>query len=285
MGEPRWSGIDPGPVGAGHDPALQVQVRVEEVRRLADGRWGEVQADPVAVEEPLEIRLEGLPAAITMRTPGHDLDLVAGFLLGEGVIDGPDDVLAMAHVEEPSRPQGNTVDVRLSPGVPQARRQRAQRERYASSSCGVCGKASIDALRVQAPRISARFELDPELLLALPALLRQAQAAFAQTGGLHAAALVDAQGQIEVLREDIGRHNAVDKVLGWRLRGERLPVDDRLLLISGRAGFEIVQKAWMAGVPAIAAVGAPSSLAVSLCREAGIALYGFLRADGVNRYL
>ncbi len=285
MREPRWSGTEPGASEAGQEPALDVQVQVGLVRRLRGGRWGEAQEDPVAVEEPLEIRLEGLPAAITMRTPGHDLDLVAGFLLGEGVIDGPDDILAMAHVEEPSRPEGNTVDVRLSPGVPQARRQRAQRERYASSSCGVCGKASIEALRLQAPPVSSQFELEPERLLALPALLRQAQAAFARTGGLHAAALVDGQGRIEVLREDIGRHNAVDKVLGWRLRAERLPVEDRLLLISGRAGFEIVQKAWMAGVPAIAAVGAPSSLAVSLCREAGIKLYGFLRADGVNRYL
>lgn len=284
MSRAPWSGIGPGPVPPGLDPALSDQTEAAPLRRFRGGEWTAVTQDVVAVEEPLEIRLEGRSLAITMRTPGHDFDLVAGFLRGEGVIDGPDDILAMAHVDAPDRAEGNTVDLRLSSGIGPERRLRAQRERFASSACGVCGKASIEALRQQAAPITSGFELPPELLLALPARLRRAQDAFAHTGGLHAAALVDSQGELEVLREDIGRHNAVDKVIGWRLRSDRLPVDDRLLLISGRAGFEIVQKAWMAGIPAIAAIGAPSSLAVTLCREAGIALHGFLRPDSVNRY-
>ncbi len=253
-------------------------------RRLLAGGWGPEEEDAVAVEEPLEIRLEGEPWTITMRSPGEDLELVAGLLLAEGVVDGPDDILAMAHVDPPERPEGNTVDVRLAPGVPALRRRRAGRERFASSACGVCGKASLEELAKMAPRIVSGFELDPALLLGLPGAIAEAQGAFARTGGVHAAALVDQDGRVERLAEDIGRHNAVDKVLGWRLRADRLPVSDRLLLLSGRCGFELVQKAWMAGVPAVAAIGAPSSLAIELCARAGIALYGFVRGGSANRY-
>lgn len=249
---------------------------------VAGGEQDDV--DLVAVEEPLEVRLEGRPVAVTMRTPGEDLDLVAGFLLTEGVVDGADDIVAMAHVDDPADPRGNTVDVRLSPGVPAARRERAVRELFASSSCGVCGKASIDRVHLQAPPLSSRLEPAPDVIFGLGMRLRQGQEAFARTGGLHAAALFTPGGELEALREDIGRHNAVDKVIGWRLRQDRVPLSGRILVVSGRAGFEIVQKAWMAGVPALVAVGAPSSLAIDLARQAGMTLVGFLRDGRYNRY-
>lgn len=240
--------------------------------------------DHVAAEEPLEIRIEGRSVAITMRTPGHDLELAAGFLFTEGVIDGPDDLRAIAHVDDPSDPQGNTVDTVLASGVPAARRSAADRALYASSSCGVCGKASIDRLLVGAPPLSPEWTPDPAVLLALPDRLRKAQAVFDRTGGLHAAALFSPEGELEVLREDIGRHNAVDKVIGWRLREDRVPVDDRILLVSGRAGFEIVQKALVARISVVAAVGAPSSMAVDLAEESGLTLVGFLRDGRYNQY-
>ncbi|MCK6506451.1 formate dehydrogenase accessory sulfurtransferase FdhD [Myxococcota bacterium] len=251
---------------------------------MVDGTGQVEDLDLVAVEEPLEVRLEGRPLAVTMRTPGHDLDLVAGFLLTEGVVDGADDIVAMAHVDDPADPRGNTVDVRLSPGVPAGRRERAVRELFASSSCGVCGKASIDRVHLQAPPLPGRLEPDPDVIFGLVARLRAGQAAFARTGGLHAAALFTPQGELEAVREDVGRHNAVDKVIGWRLRQDRVPVGERILVVSGRAGFEIVQKAWMAGVPALVAVGAPSSLAVDLANKAGMTLVGFLRDGRYNRY-
>ncbi|MEL6347576.1 MAG: formate dehydrogenase accessory sulfurtransferase FdhD [Myxococcota bacterium] len=243
------------------------------------------EQDLLAVEEPLEIRAEGRPLAVTMRTPGDDLDLVAGFLYTEGVIDGSDDLVALAHVDDPLDPRGNTVDVVFASGVPIARRRRAQRELFASSSCGVCGKASIDNLRMKIPRLARALTVPPDVIQQLPAMLRDAQAVFGQTGGLHAAGLFTPYGELEVLREDIGRHNAVDKVLGWRLRQDRAPVDDRILLVSGRVGFEIVQKAAVARVPVLAAVGAPSSLAAQLAAEVGMTLIGFLRDGRYNRYL
>lgn len=279
----HWSGLAPDPVGDGTPGAAGVGVAgFRIVTVTAEGE--RERDDQLAVEEPLEIRLEGRPAAVTMRTPGHDMDLVAGFLLTEGVIDGADDILAMAHVDDPGDPHGNTVDVRLSPGVPAGRRQRAMRELFASSSCGICGKASIDRVMLQAPPLPARVDVPDAILMALVGRMRVAQAAFSATGGIHAAALFSTTGQLEALREDVGRHNAVDKVIGWRLRQDLVPVSDRILVVSGRAGFEIVQKAWMAGVPALAAVGAPSSLAVDLARKAGMLLVGFLRDDRLNRY-
>ena len=255
-------------------------VSVEAVTQAGSER----RPDFVATEEPLEIRIDGRPIAITMRTPGNDLELVAGFLFTEGVIDGPDDVQAMAHVDDPSDPQGNTVDTVLAAGVPAARRGMADRAMYASSSCGVCGKASIDKLLVGAPPLTTLLHPTPEVLLGLPARLRDSQKVFDQTGGLHAAALFSDTGEFEVLREDIGRHNAVDKVIGWRLRNDQVPVDNRILLVSGRAGFEIVQKALVARIPVVAAVGAPSSMAVQLAEESGITLVGFLRDGRYNCY-
>ena len=242
--------------------------------------------DDVCVEEPLEIRVEGRPLAVLMRTPGNDPELVAGFLYTEGVIDGPDDLAALAHVDRPGDERGNTVDVRLAAGVEahRARLERAQRELYASSACGVCGKASIDRLLFATPPRVRVADPPTAMLLQLQPALRRAQVGFARTGGQHAAALFDFDGQLELLREDIGRHNAVDKVLGARLLADRVPVDDRVLFVSGRAGWEIVQKALVARVPVVAAVGAASSLAIDLAREGGLALYAFVRDQSLNRY-
>lgn len=255
------------------------------VRRWSgEGPLGEVELDELAAEEPLEIRIEGRSLAVTLRTPGHDLELAAGFLLSEGVIDGPDDLVALAHV--PADPSGNTVDTVLAGGV-QAHREaveRATRELYATSSCGICGKASIDRLRLLAPPLPRRVEPDPEVLRRLPDPLRAAQRGFRRTGGLHGAALFDLDGEMEVAREDVGRHNAVDKVLGYRLLADRVPVDDRILLVSSRAGFEIVQKARMAGVPVVACMGAATSLAVDLARDGGVVLVGFLGRERFVRY-
>lgn len=263
-----------------------VEIRV----RHSDGLE---RADRVVAEEPLEVRIEGRPVAVTMRTPGDDLDLAAGFLYTEGVIEEPDDVVALAHVgadagaraaERGGRGTCNVVDVRLASGVPAARRHRADRELYASSSCGICGKRSLDRIFADAAPLASAPRVRREVLLALPERMRAAQAVFQATGGLHAAALFSFEGALEVLREDVGRHNAVDKVIGWRLRQDRLPVDDRVLLVSGRAGFEIVQKAFVARIPLVAAVGPPSSLAVELARRAGMTLVGFLRHDRFNCY-
>jgi FdhD protein len=242
------------------------------------------EMDLLAAEEPLEIRIDGRPVAITMRTPGHDLELAAGFLFTEGVIDGPDDLTAMAHVDDPATPSGNTVDTVLAAGVPASRRHQADRSMFASSSCGVCGKESISRLMTSHPPLTQRLSPTAEVLTELPQRLRQAQAVFDQTGGLHAAALVTLHGELEVVREDIGRHNAVDKVVGWRLRADQVPIDDRILLVSGRVGFEIVQKALVARIPVIAAVGAPSSWAVQLAQSAGMTLIGFLRDGRFNQY-
>lgn len=259
-------------------------VPVPRQRVTADGP-GPLEDDLLAAEEPLEIRLDGTPLAVTMRTPGHDLDLAAGFLFSEGVIDGPDDLTALGHVDDPLDPQGNTVYAVLASGVPASRRQHAQRDLFASSACGICGKASLDRICASLPATPTPHALpSPAVMLGLPQKLRQAQEVFGWTGGLHAAALFSFDGTLEVLREDIGRHNAVDKVLGWRLRADRVPVSDRILLVSGRAGFEIVQKAAVAGVPVLAAVGAPSSLAARLAQQARMTLIGFLRDGRYNLY-
>jgi FdhD protein len=241
-------------------------------------RWPDgAGADTIAVEEPLEIRVEGVAAAITMRTPGDDFDLVIGFLATEGVIDGIDDVRAIAEVGE------NTVDVRLAEGVPAARARSADRQMYATSSCGICGKASLDRL-VRAARPGPRWEPDPAMLATLPEALRALQPGFASTGGLHAAAVFDEHGGLTTLREDVGRHNAVDKVLGARLRAEEWDWTRRGLLVSSRAGFEIVQKALVSGVPVLCTLGAPTSLAVEAATRGGIALVGWLREDRFTRY-
>ncbi len=238
--------------------------------------------DYLAAEEPLEIRVGGAPLTVTMRTPGHDRELAAGFLFTEGLIQSAEQIAALKEStakEQPSSDQaaaGNLVDVELSGA--EIDRERLQRNFFAASSCGICGKASIDAIRVRgiaAPNPEFRF--DPEVLCSLPDRLRASQTIFGRTGGLHAAGLFSPQGGLIVLREDVGRHNAVDKVVGWALLEDRLPLAECVLMVSGRGGFEIIQKALVAGVPLVASVSAPSGLAVQLARELGLTLVGFLR--------
>jgi FdhD protein len=234
--------------------------------------------DYLAAEEPLEIRIGADPLSVTMRTPGHDLELAAGFLFTEGLVTKRAQILGLdQEAGDAKTNRGNVVRVALAPDrAPDFKRMR--RHFFATSSCGICGKASIDSVRARAlERPNPDFRLDVEVLLGLPETLRQSQAVFGRTGGLHAAALFDSQGELLILREDIGRHNAVDKVIGWALLGDRLPLSNSVLLVSGRGGFEIVQKAIVAGLPLVASVSAPSSLAVELARELRQTLVGFLR--------
>ncbi len=246
-----------------------------------------LRADALAVEEPLEIRLgfvaEGRRAArslsVTMRTPGHDRELAAGFLLTEGV------VADAADIDDVDHDTPNVVRVDLRPQV-RVDMNRLERHFYTASSCGVCGKTSIAAVQVcQRQRLDPdRPRLGRDVVCSLPEKLRAAQEVFDRTGGLHAAALFDAAGRLLTLREDVGRHNAVDKVIGAELLAGRLPLAERVLLVSGRASFELVQKALLAGVPVLAAVGAPSSLAVDLARDRGMTLLGFVRDGRFNIY-
>jgi len=247
--------------------------------------------DTLVVEEPLEIRVGGRALVVTMRTPGDDMDLAAGFLVSEGVVSETSDLRAIRYCAGASGPgadEGNTyniLDVDLSPGVP-APDPSLERSFYTTSSCGLCGKASLDAVRTAARWSVADdpMTLTPAALAEMPERLREAQRVFDKTGGLHAAGLFTAEGELLVLREDVGRHNAVDKVVGWALREGRLPLRGCVLLVSGRASFELTQKAWMAGIPVLAAVSAPSSLAVDLAEEAGMTLVGFLRGETMNAY-
>jgi FdhD protein len=250
--------------------------------------------DLVAAEEPLEIRVVHVdqgrsvstPVAVTMRTPGHDFDLAAGFLFTEGIIHGPETVARIGYCTDgPADQENNVVNVYLRPDAafdPAL----VSRNFYMTSSCGVCGKASLDTLRVQGcrPVASGPLTVDAATLCRLFDELRRPQAVFEATGGLHAAGLFDATGSLLVLREDVGRHNAVDKVIGHRLLAGDLPLSDAVLVVSGRTSFEIMQKAAMAGVPLVAAVGAPSSLAVETALEFGMTLVGFLRPDRFNVY-
>jgi FdhD protein len=248
--------------------------------------------DSLSAEEPLEIRVgpggagKRRALAVTMRTPGDDLDLALGFLLTEGVIRDADDVVTAQLCAGTDTPNTyNVVDVVLADSVPQPDTDPA-RSFYTTSSCGVCGKASIDAIRTR-----SRFPVDADpltvaasMLAALPDRLRAAQRTFERTGGLHAAGLFTSSGEPVVVREDVGRHNAVDKVVGWAARERRLPLAGHVLLVSGRASFELTQKAWMAGIPLLAAVSAPSTLAADLAAEAGMTLVGFLRDATMNVY-
>ena len=244
--------------------------------RVSDGQIDQ-RPDTLAVEEPLEIRADGLATAITMRTPGHDLDLALGFLVTEGVVTKPDDIAGAINCAD------NVVDVTLRTplldGSP-------LRNFYTTSSCGMCGKSSIDAVRTTSPYDVSTDPLvvTADLLTSLPTKLREAQRVFDRTGGLHAAGLFDANGELLCLREDVGRHNAVDKVIGWAVQEQRLPLTGTVLQVSGRASFELVQKAVMAGIPLLSAVSAPSSLAVALAEETGLTLAGFVRGASFNIY-
>ena len=234
--------------------------------------------DCLAAEEPLEIRVGKEPLSVTMRTPGHDVELAAGFLLTEGIIDRREQIVGLeSSASDGTTNSGNLVEAVLAPECTPSFEQ-MRRHFFAASSCGICGKASIEAIRSRALRSpNPDFRLDPEILVKLPDALRASQAVFGRTGGLHAAALFSAAGELVVLREDIGRHNAVDKVVGWALLEDRIPLSNAVLLVSGRGGFEIIQKAIVAGLPVVASVSAPSSLAVRLAREFGLTLIGFLR--------
>ena len=252
-------------------------VDLTQVVEWNDGKLRRVQ-DSLVGEEPLEIRVGDHPLTVTMRTPGNDLELAAGFLFTEGLIQRREQILSLDHVSEAEgAARDNSVRVELDATV-ELELERTQRNFFAGSSCGICGKASIDAIRSRLlTPPNANFRFDPEILVRLPDALRDSQAIFGRTGGLHGAALFNNRGELIISREDVGRHNAVDKVVGWALLENRLPLSEAILLVSGRGGFEIVQKAIMAGVPVVASVSAPSSLAVRLARELRLTLIGFLR--------
>jgi FdhD protein len=246
--------------------------------------------DLLAVEEPLEIRLGSKPVSITMRTPGHDFELAAGFLFTEGILHEAADIREIRYSEPASangnpRQLGNSVTVELNPDV-EVDLDRLERHFYTTSSCGVCGKASIEALQMQGCPVLPRNApvIGAAVIHHLPQTLRREQAVFERTGGLHAAALFDREGNLRLLREDIGRHNAVDKLVGAEMLAGRTPLGDRLLLVSGRASFELVQKALMGGIPILAAVGAPSSLAVETAQRFNMTLLGFVRDGRFNIY-
>jgi FdhD protein len=250
------------------------------------------RADLLAGEEPLGIRVDGTALTMTMRTPGDDVELAAGFLVGEAIVRGRDDIAAMkvcdgttcGHVDHSDEEIGNIVDIALAPGV--AVTAGARRSFMTTSACGVCGKTSIDDICVlpQAPLSADTAVFSPEVIASLPDRLREAQRVFSSTGGLHAAGLFTATGELLVAREDVGRHNAVDKIVGWAVLQDKLPLAGCALLVSGRASFELVQKAVLAGIPLLAAVSAPSSLAAELADEAGLTLVGFLRGQSMNVY-
>ena len=260
-----------------------------KITRLTVGHAPIRREDVLAVEEPLELRVNGRSLAVTMRTPGHDVDLAAGFLVSEGIISQGEH-LAVARYCAGATAEGvntyNVLDLRLAPGVA-APDPSTQRNFLTTSSCGLCGKESIDAVRTKSTwdvRTDA-VRIDAEQLTTFPDKLREAQAVFEKTGGLHAAALFDAAtGEMLVLREDVGRHNAVDKVIGWAVKENLLPLRGTVLMVSSRASFELAQKALMAGIPVLAAVSAPSSLSAEFAHEVGLTLVGFLRGDSMVIY-
>jgi FdhD protein len=247
---------------------------------------GAVSAAPdwLAREEPLEIRVRGRSIAVTMRTPGHDAELACGFLVSEGLLHQRDEVFEIAHCAlAEGGTSENVLNVFVSPSVA-VNFEELTRHVFASSSCGLCGKATIESVHQRFPPVQSPVEFGEATLRQLPEKLRAEQDTFEKTGGLHAAALFAVNGERLVLREDVGRHNAVDKVIGWGFLNERLPFSDHLLLVSGRASFEIMQKALAAGIPVVAAVSAPSSLAVEFARESNQTLIGFLRGSAFNVY-
>jgi FdhD protein len=255
---------------------------------VEDGR-ARVRPDTLATEEPMELRLVSGGAkqtvAVTMRTPGADFELAAGFLYGEGIISSPDDVQKISYcVDADAEQRYNIVNVELRGGRDYDPRS-LERHFYTTSACGVCGKASLEQLELRGcPVIPPGPEVAPEVIYSLPEKLREAQGLFEVTGGLHAAALFDAEGELVALREDVGRHNATDKLVGWALLEGRLPLGDHIVMVSGRSSFEILQKCLSAGVPVVCAISAPSSLAVDVARRFNMTLVGFLRGNRFNVY-
>ncbi|MGH3296883.1 MAG: formate dehydrogenase accessory sulfurtransferase FdhD, partial [Trebonia sp.] len=256
------------------------------------GVTASARADLLAAEEPLGIRVDGTALTMTMRTPGDDVELAAGFLVGEAIVRGRDDIAAMrvcdgttcGHLDHTDDEIGNIVDISLAPGVEVT--SAARRAFMTTSACGVCGKTSINDICVlpQAPLSADSTVFEPAVIASLPDRLGEAQRVFSSTGGLHAAGLFTSSGGLLVAREDVGRHNAVDKIVGWALLQDKLPLAGCALLVSGRASFELVQKSVLAGIPLLAAVSAPSSLAAELAEEAGLTLVGFLRGQSMNVY-
>ena len=269
------------------------------VSRVGSDESCEAKTDALAVEEPLEIRLgfrDGTHRAVsvTMRSPGNDGELTAGFLFAEGILNRPEQIAKIRHcglkigkassgIARAAALNSNTIRVDLAENL-DIDLKRLERNFYTTSSCGVCGKASIDALATGVKRLVDDMRVSRDVIHGLPAKLRQAQDVFEETGGLHASALFDADGNLDIVREDVGRHNALDKVIGAKFLDRQIPLSDRILLVSGRASFELVQKALMAGIPILAAVGAPSSLAVELAAEYGMTLVGFVRDERFNIY-
>jgi FdhD protein len=270
-------------MGRASDRPASPAVRGAAVVRLRSGAEGPPPTqDEIAVEAPLEVRFSGRAATVLMRTPGDDEELVSGFLLSEGLVTGPRDVVRISRPSGLSGAEvGNVVDVELYPSPD---RRDLDRPLYSSSSCGTCGKRSLASLEVPAPPVASTLRVSRAFLGALPARMREAQATFRRTGGVHACALFDGRGELVVLREDVGRHNAVDKVVGWAMAHGRLPLSDGVLQVSGRIGYELAQKAVVAGAPILSAVGAPSSMAVDVAEAHGLTLVGFVRPDALNVY-
>lgn len=262
---------DPAALGAG--------TRKARARRVEGGAAREVD-ETLAVERALEFRVDGAPGAVTMRTPGQDHDLLRGFLFAEGVIGDAGDLRSVELLDDGD--DGTVVDVRLA--SPLVRTRLPERSTFASSSCGVCGKVSIESLAVRAPTVDADIAVPAAVVAALPERLASSQAVFRATGGLHATGLFTVEGELLCGREDVGRHNAMDKVLGWALAAGELPAAGRVLCVSGRLSFELVQKTVVAGVPVVVAVSAPSSLAVSVAERFGVTLCAFTRGDRFNVY-
>ena len=252
-------------------------IEITEVIEWRDGEQHRV-SDYLAGEEPLEIRIGATPLTVTMRTPGHDLELAAGFLLTEGILERPEQLAGVRTVTNEKTGKQNIIEAKLTDSEYDS--EQMQRNFFAASSCGICGKTSIESIRQRGLReLNPGFRVSPEVLCSLSDKMRGDQAAFEKTGGLHAAGLFTPAGELLEVREDIGRHNAVDKIVGWAVLNKRLPLAEHILLVSGRGGFEIAQKAIAAGIPVVASVSAPSSLAVRLARELRLTLVGFLRGS------
>jgi FdhD protein len=266
------------------DDALPEAAAPVSVVRFADGD-GRAGRDCAAREEPLEIQLGGAPLAVVMRTPGHDEELACGFLVTERVVARPEQIASVRHCRQARDPESaeNVVRVVLADGV-RVDLESLRRNLYASSSCGICGKATLENALAAAPPLDDPARFAPDFFYALPEQLARAQSAFAATGGVHGAALFDARGELVVAREDVGRHNAVDKVVGFALRAGRLPLAGHVLMVSGRISYEIAQKALAARIPVVAAVSAPTSLAVELATAARMTLVAFLRGRSFNLY-
>lgn len=262
---------------------MNPQISRTELRRFRSGKFHPFP-DVLAREEPLEIRIRGVSIAVTMRTPGHDEELAAGFLVSEGILKDRAQVVQIAHCTTGEAAHlGNIINVFIAPGLEFDPAQ-LTRHVFASSSCGLCGKATIESVHQSFAPIESEMRMSAEAVVALPKALAAAQENFSRTGGAHAAALFDPSGNLLAIREDVGRHNAVDKIIGARFLGDEFPIEEKVLMVSGRASFEIMQKALAARIPVVVAVSAPSSLAVEFARESNQTLVGFLRGEDFNVY-